>query len=755
MQFHSRIIRYALVASVGVLAACDTSNLQTAPQARLEQLVPSLALELSTPTAGSGDLIAIAIANTSSAPIGAVQGVLRFNPAQLRFRGQVRDESSNEIMMVNTTDANSGEIVVGLLNPANITRSSALVFEVVGQGYASSVSFDVQAAGINGAMVQSVDARMAPGFVVNRNLQAPVAAAPMTISDWYEAMSPNHVAAEPGNIINGLKYGDATGDGVIDINDALYVVNVSVGGNEMIVGTDGTGPQGRVDAVVAGNVAPFNLDAPGYTGPDIGEAGDPNAPGVEANGTRLIDINDALAIVNEGVGQNQPVAGEVIPGRPVTPVSNRVIVNADITTSQTWTSNNIYELVGKVTVTNGATLTIQAGTRVEGARAIGNTGAYLVVARDGRMNAVGTAVQPITFTCTQKPAGPGGVPAAETPRFKGCWGGISVLGNASVNETGSLSSPIIAGRAATGGCREAAAEGSAGTYGGCNDDDNSGTYSYLVLDYPGFRFNAENELNGLALYGVGRGTTVDHIQVHAGLDDAIEMFGGTVNMKYLYMTATSDDALDYTFGWNGKTQFIITQHDPLDSDNAFENDNATTGFDSSPRATPAVYNVTLVGLRNNRAGVAESQNRGMLVRRGARPKYFNFHIEGFTNAFEFRDATTCTSFQTAGFLEFKNSTVAANASNGPTSGPCGTPATILAANGNSILASSPLLAPLSVIVPDYRPAAAFGTAATPPSDGFFMTSANYVGAVEAVNATKSNIPWYAGWTHGWQSAATP
>ena len=486
------------------------------------------------------------------------------------------------------------------------------------------------------------------------------------------------------------------------------------------------------------------------------------APGVEASGGRQITLADGLAIVNESVGSLQPVVGEVIPGRPVTPVSNRVTVNANITTNTTWSASNIYEIVGRVAVTNGATLTIEAGTRVEGQRAVGTTGAYLVVARDGKMVARGTPLQPIVMTCTLN--------AGETPRFKGCWGGLSVLGNASVNETGALNSPIIAGRAETGNCREASAEGGAGLYGGCNDNDDSGVYSYIRLEYPGFRFNAENELNGIAFYGVGRGTTVDHIQVHAGLDDAVEMFGGTVNLKYLYMTATSDDAFDFTFGWNGKTQFIIAQHDALDSDNGFENDNATTNFDSSPRATPTVYNVTLVGQRNNRVGVSESQNRGMLVRRGARPHYFNFIVEGFTTGLTITNDQTCTDAQTSTGFEVKNSIFVLNQSLGGTApgvAPTPGPATLCQASTTAFLniptgadanilnlTASTLLSPLNVLLPDFRPASATA-GATPPSDGFFLTSATFIGGAEAATANKNVIPWYSGWTRGWQAVGTP
>jgi len=751
MQFYKRTIRNAALASLGVLAACDRSDVPTAP-APVFNKAGELAVEVSSLSATFGQRVAVAIANVSASPIGGVQGKLRFNPSQMAYRGQVRDGSSNAMMIVNADDAASGTLTVAILDPANLKHSDELVFDVLGQGYASSISFVPQEVATNGSPIRLIKADVASALIVNHTLEASADAKRMSIADWSEALDALQPAREPGMIVNGLKFGDTNGNGTITLSDALYVVNVSVGANELIIGTDGTGITGVVDGVVAGNVIPANIDG---TPSDLGEAADPTPPGLEADGRRLLSLADALAIVNESVGSLQPVVGEIIPGRPTTPVSGRTVVSANITTNTTWAASTIYELSGRITVTNGATLTIQAGTRVEGQRGVvGGAGGYLAIARDGKIDAQGTPLQPIIFTCTLN--------AGETARAKGCWGGISVLGNAHLNETGTLTSPIIAGRAATGGCREGAAEGSAGLYGGCNDDDNSGIMRYIRVEYAGFRFNAENELNGLALYGVGRGTAIDHVQIHGGLDDALEMFGGTVNMKYIYATATSDDGFDYTFGWDGKAQYVLVQFDALDSDNCFENDNATTNFDALPRATPTVYNVSCIGMRNNRVGVTESQNRGLLIRRGTRPHYFNFHVEGLTQAINVRDASTCVNFGTATGFELKNSTFTLNQNDGEATAPpaaCGASATAIidaAGSGNTRLAASPLLSPLSLLVPDFRPSStAAVTGATPPNDGFFDIAATYVGAVAPSTATKNNAPWYSGWTRGWQNATTP
>ncbi len=752
MKFNALALRRSTwaVATFGLLAtACDQSGDVVAPPAA-STARQALSIQVSDASLANGQLVAVAIASGSTSTLGGVQGYLRFDATRLRYRGQQRDAGSNQVLLLNTSAVSRGELRLAVLDPDGMTRSATIVFEVLGGGYASTLSFDVEEAVRNGSPVALVTADVAPTAVVNRSLAASSDARTLTVRDWADLLARENVSAlrDPGEIRNGLKFGDTNFDGNLTLTDAVYMINVSIGLNEMIIGSDGTGPLGDRDAVVAGNVFPFNA-------PGLGEAGDALAPGVEANGSRVVSLGDGVAIINESVLIDQPVVGEIIPGRPTTPVSNRIIVSTNVTTNTTWTNTNIYELQGGITVTNGATLTIQPGTQIEGQRGTGPGvgGAALFVARDGRIIADGTPLQPIVMTCVGTP----------TARFKGCWGGITVLGNASLND-GALTSPVIAGRAALGGCREKAAEGNAGNYGGCNDDDDSGIIRYVRVEYAGFRFTATNELNGLALNGVGRGTIVDFVQVHAGLDDGIEMFGGTVNLKHLVLTANSDDSFDYTEGWNGKTQFVIVQHDPLDSDKGFENDNYEFAHDATPRATPIVYNVTMVGKPDpaSTAGTPNNNSVGAFnIRRGTRPKYFNFLVMNFPFALDIDDDATCVNFGTE--FELKNSIFAANlALNASDSGDpagCGGSeenAINLVGSNNQVTVTSPLLSALNVMVPDFRPS--FGTAtgaATPPSDGFFDVTATYIGAVPVATATKSVIPWYSGWTRGWQNTTTP
>ncbi len=753
------------LASLGLLAACDRSEMPSAPAAPLAAR-SNLALEVSSLTARTGDTVAVALANGTGLEVGGVQGTLRFDPSQLRYLGQLRDGSSEQIMMINAKDAARGELQLVVADGKGIDHSQPVLFAVVNNGYSAGLDFDVIDATLNSSPVARVKMSVEDGVQVNGALAHSGTPSTMSLQDWKQALG-GDVSRDPGEVRNGLVFGDTDFSGALDLVDALYVINVLVGNAEIIVGTDGSGPSGDRDGVVAANVQPFNL-------PGLGEVGDATPPGLEPDGTRQIALDDALAIINEFVGNNQSVVGEIIPGRPAAPATNRVLVGdpavgtTNITTNTTWTKNNIYELINEVVVTGGATLTIEAGTLIEGRQGqvvggVSQDGSALYIARDGKINAVGTPFEPIVFTC-------------KGAKSKGCWGGISILGNASNNRSGTATSPVIAGRAPTGGCLETASEGrTAKLYGGCNDDDDSGTLRYARIEYAGFRFTATNELNGLALYGVGRGTTLDHIQVHAGLDDGIEFFGGTVNAKFLYLTANSDDSFDFTESFTGNVQFVVVQQDSLDSDKGLEMDNNNVSValhSTTPRSAPKLYNFTVVGKQfvTSTSGAAGNNSVGGLhARVGALPKMFNFIVQNFPFALDLDDAATGDNCGTATGLQLTNSIFVQNtrldASDTGDPATCGADEAAFISNpayNNTTTGSSPLISPLNVLVPDFRPAfgSATGGVAPPASPvgapaGFYDVTATYIGAVKPAEATKNNIPWYAGWTRGWATASTP
>ncbi|HVP58236.1 MAG TPA: T9SS C-terminal target domain-containing protein, partial [bacterium] len=168
----------------------------------------------------------------------------------------------------------------------------------------------------------------------------------------------------------------------------------------------------------------------------------------------------------------------------------------------TLSADTLYYLTGLYYVDSTYTITIPAGTVV-----MGDTAATLVIMRGAQIFANGTVDNPIIFT-SMKPAG---------QRQRGDWGGVIILGQAPVNQYEPLIEGGIIG----------------GTYGGTNPHDNAGIFRYVRIEFPGYRFQLNNEINGLTMGGVGDGTQIDHVQVSYSFDDSYEWFGGTVNCKYL------------------------------------------------------------------------------------------------------------------------------------------------------------------------------------------------------------------------------
>jgi hypothetical protein len=311
----------------------------------------------------------------------------------------------------------------------------------------------------------------------------------------------------------------------------------------------------------------------------------------------------AVAVTKVSTDQAPPVN---VPGidKPV------IVVTGEVTGTDTWVNSNYYVLRGAVFIRNAATLNIQAGTRI-----IGESGSVgtLIVSQGGRLNAVGTAQAPIVFTSDQ-PIG---------QRGRGDWGGIIINGRAPINfESG-----------------QAAGEGDTGVYGGTDENDNSGVLRYVRVEFSGVEFSPDNELNGIAFQGVGRGTQVDHVQAHMSRDDALEWFGGTVDGKYLVASNAADDAVDWTFGWRGRLQFVAVAQRGDDADNGIEADGNEFNNNATPRSHPQIYNITLCGDPDRNEG-GESP-RGANLRRGTQFTIRNFLVTGFkTVGFQISDANT-------------------------------------------------------------------------------------------------------------------
>ena len=225
-----------------------------------------------------------------------------------------------------------------------------------------------------------------------------------------------------------------------------------------------------------------------------------------------------------------------------------------ISSDMTWYSDTVYTMVGKVVVDSGVTLTIQPGTLIKAEDGQGSLSTALIIARGGMINAQGTADSPIVFTSIYDINGN----LDETDQ--GMWGGIVILGNA----------PISAD-AVTANIEGIPVNEGYGLYGGDDQTDNSGILKYVSIRHAGTLLGGGNELNGLTLGGVGRGTTIDHIEVVANLDDGIEFFGGCVDASNLLVWAQGDDAFDVDQGWFGTvTNYVGIEG--LDSDHALELD---------------------------------------------------------------------------------------------------------------------------------------------------------------------------------------
>jgi hypothetical protein len=313
-------------------------------------------------------------------------------------------------------------------------------------------------------------------------------------------------------------------------------------------------------------------------------------------------------------------------------------VTDDINTDTTWSCQFDYVLKQIVRVNAGATLGIEAGTTIRAAQGRAPPDyaepGTLIIARGAKIAAVGSAARPIVFTSTAQPG----------LRVPGQWGGLILLGKASVNQASATVEGVPTG----------------GEYGGSDDLDSSGTLRYVRIEYAGFALSTGKEINGLTLAGVGRGTVIDHIQVRRVSDDCFEFFGGTVDARYLACQGARDDGFDFDMGYRGRLQFLILQQDGsysnLDDEmNGIEADNESQVLanPSKPRTEPVIFNMTLCGQGSARPTQdANGKERyGMLWRRGAKGQVRNSLILGFEAGVDIQDPLTSVQIEASAFFE--------------------------------------------------------------------------------------------------------
>jgi hypothetical protein len=418
-------------------------------------------------------------------------------------------------------------------------------------------------------------------------------------------------------------------------------------------------------------------------------------------------------------------------------------LSSNITTNRTLYADTVYKLQGYVKVQSGATLTIQPGTTILGDTTV--AGSSLWILRGARIEANGTAAAPIVFTSQRAPGS----------RKPGDWGGIIIVGNGIINRTGTINTEGPAGVAENYG-------------GGANNADNSGTLRYVRIEFAGFDVSGGggSELNGLSMYAVGSGTTIEYVEVLAGLDDSFEFWGGAVDARYLISYEAGDDHFDWSEGYVGRLQYLIgyqnTRLAPASGTGTASTDpqgieadgcagsGCATGFRSTPYSWPVVANMTLVG-----SGTVETQalgGIGIVLRRGTAAFITNSIIARWKGvAVNVRDNVTDTLLQRDS-LVVANVILAENVANYDTTSNFGQASKFTADNHRTAATAASLIASINPATLDWRAAAASaattggGTVAIPAgrATSFFggtMANTTYVGAADA-----GGVQWWAGWS---------
>lgn len=444
------------------------------------------------------------------------------------------------------------------------------------------------------------------------------------------------------------------------------------------------------------------------------------------------------------IEQDGPV---VVDNTNPTPQPVNTTLKGEITTGTVLKSGNTYTLKGIVYVKNNSTLTIEPGTKI-----VGEDGAALIITRGSKIMAEGTATSPIVFTSSKA-----------APK-RGDWAGVIILGNAPTNASYNNQQGVGQIEGVTTGLVTDQ------LYGGTNADDNSGVLKYVRIEYAGYAALPDKEINGLTFGGVGRGTTVDYVEVAYANDDSFEWFGGNVNCSHLIAYKGLDDDFDTDNGYSGKIQFGIGVRDPQVADisgsNGFESDNDANGSTLAPQTSAIFSNMTMIGpiqgtaASNNLANVNSLHQNGAQIRRNSSISIFNSVFMGYKDSGFFIDGTKGKSTDaniTAGTLVLANNIIAGcptplkfGAASGYTAYDLAALTTYFNNNGNSILTNATdvkLAGPWNPAgtLPNFSPASGSpllsGASFTHPLlNGF--TQVTYRGAVKDANDT-----WYAGWTN--------
>lgn len=319
-------------------------------------------------------------------------------------------------------------------------------------------------------------------------------------------------------------------------------------------------------------------------------------------------------------------------------------LEGNITTNKILDANKIWLIKGRVAVTDGATLTIPAGTILKAEAGTGADASTLIIARGGKIDAQGTADKPIIFTSISDNILVDGtypsVGSSLNVDSRGLWGGVLILGKAPCSFSGDVTELQIEGIPTSD---------TNGLYGGTDPEDSSGTIKYVSIRHGGAEIGEGNEINGLTLGGVGKGTIIDNIEVIANVDDGIEFFGGTVDASNLLVWGQGDDALDIDQAYAGTIDGALVVLTSA-SDHGFEID----GPEGTAEGSFTLKNVTVYGATFN-CNATGVDGEMADFRQGATGSLENILFSGFASGKDVElDASADAATYMAGKLTFTN-----------------------------------------------------------------------------------------------------
>ncbi|MGE3165491.1 MAG: dockerin type I domain-containing protein [Planctomycetota bacterium] len=504
-----------------------------------------------------------------------------------------------------------------------------------------------------------------------------------------------------------FRRGDSNGDSVVDLSDVIEIID---------------------------QLFPSSPPSP----PKCADAYDANDDGA-------INLADALSLLSYlfagGAAPPEPFRSwEGDPTSDTLGCKSEIQVPPIIDAVVYLTNDFTWRLVGQTRVVAGGTLVIEPGTTIVGDSA---TSAHLIVERDGTLIAEGLPTAPIVFT-SQNPVG---------LRAPGDWGGVVILGRA-VNNT-------VTGENLTEGVIPPAIWGDLPaqqdpTYG-------FGSLRYVRIEWCGSVLSPNVGLPALGLYATGSSSVVESVQLKSSAGDGLEVFGGATNVRRLLCSGVLDDALDFSFGYRGKLQFVVA-HSFEPGDRAFEVDNHEFDFGLSPATRFLASNLTLLSPLNNDTAIQ--------LRRGGGGGVFNSLVQGWDDAGLDIDDFASTQNHVPGVETFVQTTTFSMNFEDCELGDVETPSAgflyssceILSDIGNLLGLTDPLLQDSTTLGglpgdpilitqrPNYRPTpAAEGgatpTAIDPPGVDPFFEVAPYRGAVPPASAGPdwTDAPWVSFW----------